>query len=81
MPGLGGMVGRKGSLRPGLRGFREVSGAVALLDTHHSKLIAQLLVSSSSLISAHFFFAFLPLLRLSFCSTLHLPPGIAQHLG
>lgn len=51
-------MGRKGSLLPGLKGSREVSGMVALLDTHHSKVIAELLVSSLALISAHFSLVF-----------------------
>lgn len=50
--GLHGMMVRKGSPWPGLKGSREVSGAVAFLDSHLSEVVAELLVSS--LISAHF---------------------------
>lgn len=51
--GLCGMMGRKGSPWPRLKGSREVSGVVAFLDSHLSEVISEVLVSSP-LISAHF---------------------------
>jgi len=58
MSGLGGMMGRKGSLWQGPKSSRDVSGVVALLDTRHSKGTAELLVSSPALISAPFSLVF-----------------------